>query len=87
MSTSKSTAARPVPLKGGRRTLSLPVVLLIIAGALALVSLVRLISGANDITSVGQVAAPWNSPSRSASPDSAACGPSARASSTSGSKA
>nr|WP_103533502.1 ABC transporter permease [Streptomyces sp. SM11] len=55
MSTSKTIAARPAPLKGGRRKLSLPVVLLIIAGALALVSLVRLISGANDITSVGQV--------------------------------
>ncbi|MFE4452080.1 ABC transporter permease [Streptomyces sp. NPDC056796] len=49
-------AARVAPKKGGgRRTLSLPVVLLIIAGALALVSLVRLISGANDVTSVGQV--------------------------------
>ncbi|MFD4758766.1 ABC transporter permease [Streptomyces sp. NPDC058439] len=41
---------------GGRRKLTLPVVLLIIAGGLALVSLVRLISGANDVTSVGQVA-------------------------------
>ncbi|MEU0131215.1 MULTISPECIES: ABC transporter permease [unclassified Streptomyces] len=49
-------AARVAPRKGGgRRKLSLPVVLLIIAGALALVSLVRLISGANDVTSVGQV--------------------------------
>ncbi|MCX4788873.1 MULTISPECIES: ABC transporter permease [unclassified Streptomyces] len=41
---------------GGRRKLTLPVVLLIVAGGLALVSLVRLISGANDVTSVGQVA-------------------------------
>jgi len=50
------SAARVAPKKGGgRRRLSLPVVLLIIAGALALVSLVRLISGANDVTSVGQV--------------------------------
>ncbi|MFD4692375.1 ABC transporter permease [Streptomyces sp. NPDC058463] len=50
-------AARVAPKKGGgRRKLSLPVVLLIIAGALALVSLVRLISGAEDVTSVGQVA-------------------------------
>ncbi|RDG35938.1 ABC transporter permease [Streptomyces corynorhini] len=59
MSTSTSTvsATSTAPKKGaGRRTLSLPVVLLIVAGALALVSLVRLISGAEDITSVGQVA-------------------------------
>lgn len=56
MSTSKVSAARVAPKKGGGRKLSLPVVLLILAGALALVSLVRLISGANDITSVGQVA-------------------------------
>ncbi|MEU9062268.1 ABC transporter permease [Streptomyces sp. NPDC048430] len=56
MSTSKVSAARvAAPKGGGRRKLSLPVVLLIIAGALALVSLVRLISGANDVTSVGQV--------------------------------
>ncbi|MFI8002090.1 ABC transporter permease [Streptomyces sp. NPDC086010] len=49
-------AARVAPKKGGgRRRLSLPVVLLIIAGGLALVSLVRLISGADDVTSVGQV--------------------------------
>ncbi|MDF6019214.1 ABC transporter permease [Streptomyces sp. JH34] len=55
MSTEVS-AARVAPKKGGgRRRLSLPVVLLIIAGALALVSLVRLISGADDVTSVGQV--------------------------------
>ncbi|MFJ9873445.1 ABC transporter permease [[Kitasatospora] papulosa] len=55
MSTEVS-AARVAPKKGGgRRRLSPPVVLLIIAGALALVSLVRLISGANDVTSVGQV--------------------------------
>ncbi|MGW4229804.1 ABC transporter permease [Streptomyces sp. NPDC004980] len=53
----KAPAARVAPKKGGgRRKLSLPVVLLIIAGALALVSLVRLVSGANDVTSVGQVA-------------------------------
>ncbi|MFJ6010790.1 ABC transporter permease [Streptomyces sp. NPDC092952] len=55
MSTSKVSAARVAPAKGGRRKLSLPTVLLVIAGALALVSLVRLISGANDVTSVGQV--------------------------------
>ncbi|MGW3086697.1 ABC transporter permease [Streptomyces sp. NPDC001108] len=56
MSTSKVSAARVAPAKGGRRKLSLPTVLLLVAGALALVSLVRLISGADDVTSVGQVA-------------------------------
>ncbi|MFJ5221572.1 ABC transporter permease [Streptomyces sp. NPDC088400] len=54
--TSTVSATSAAPAKGpGRRTLSLPVILLIIAGALGLVSLVRLISGANDLTSVGQV--------------------------------
>ncbi|MFF2405311.1 ABC transporter permease [Streptomyces sp. NPDC058092] len=57
MSASKVAAASVAPKKGGgRRKLTLPVVLLIVAGGLALVSLVRLISGANDVTSVGQVA-------------------------------
>lgn len=57
MSASKVAAASVAPMKGGgRRKLTLPVVLLIVAGGLALVSLVRLISGANDVTSVGQVA-------------------------------
>ncbi|MFJ2113764.1 MULTISPECIES: ABC transporter permease [unclassified Streptomyces] len=61
MSTSTNTstvsATSAAPKKGGgRKALSLPVILLIVAGALALVSLVRLISGAEDITSVGQVA-------------------------------
>ncbi|WP_327115401.1 ABC transporter permease [Streptomyces sp. NBC_01341] len=52
----EAIAARIAPKRGGgRRKLSLPVVLLIIAGGLALVSLVRLISGADDVTSVGQV--------------------------------
>ncbi|WNO77167.1 MULTISPECIES: ABC transporter permease [unclassified Streptomyces] len=41
---------------GGRRKLSLPVIMLIIAAGLLLFSLVRVISGANDLTSVGQVA-------------------------------
>ncbi|MFD5750116.1 ABC transporter permease [Streptomyces sp. NPDC127033] len=54
-STVSATSAAPKK-SGGRPTLSLPVILLIVAGALALVSLVRLISGADDITSVGQVA-------------------------------
>lgn len=57
MSTSTVTAASTAPKKGGgRRKLTLPMILLIIAGGLALVSVVRLISGAEDITSVGQVA-------------------------------
>ncbi|MEN8653677.1 ABC transporter permease [Streptomyces sp. 21So2-11] len=50
-----SAAASAAPKKGVRRKLSWPVILLIIAGGMALVSLVRLISGANDLTSVGQV--------------------------------
>ncbi|MFF9057549.1 ABC transporter permease [Streptomyces sp. NPDC101213] len=41
------------PGKGGRR-MSLPVLLLVIAGVLVLVSIVRLISGADGITSTGQ---------------------------------
>jgi simple sugar transport system permease protein len=48
--------ASTAPKKGGgRRKLSLPVILLIVAGGLALFSLVRVISGADDLTSVGQV--------------------------------
>ncbi|MGW0777647.1 ABC transporter permease [Streptomyces sp. NPDC002835] len=55
-STSTVSVASTAPKKGGgRRKLSLPVILLIIAGGLALFSLVRVISGANDLTSVGQV--------------------------------
>ncbi|MFF3288064.1 ABC transporter permease [Streptomyces sp. NPDC003023] len=55
-STSTVSMASTAPKKGGgRRKLSLPVILLIIAGGLALFSLVRVISGANDLTSVGQV--------------------------------
>ncbi|OKK06115.1 MULTISPECIES: ABC transporter permease [unclassified Streptomyces] len=55
-STSTVTAAAAAPKKGGgRRRLSLPVILLLIAGGLALFSLVRVISGANDLTSVGQI--------------------------------
>ncbi|MCX4691416.1 ABC transporter permease [Streptomyces sp. NBC_01408] len=56
MSTSTVSATAAAPKKsGGRKKLTLPWILLIIAGGLALVSLVRLISGANDLTSVGQV--------------------------------
>ncbi|MFE7774114.1 ABC transporter permease [Streptomyces sp. NPDC057445] len=55
-STSTVSAAATAPKKGGgRRKMSLPVIMLMIAGGLALFSLVRVISGANDLTSVGQV--------------------------------
>ncbi|MEJ8642784.1 ABC transporter permease [Streptomyces sp. MS1.HAVA.3] len=56
MSTKTVSATAAAPKKsGGRKKLTLPWILLIIAGGLALVSMVRLISGANDLTSVGQV--------------------------------
>ncbi|OQD52543.1 ABC transporter permease [Streptomyces phaeoluteigriseus] len=53
---STATIAKPQakPGKGGRR-MSLPVILLIIAGVLVLTSIVRLISGADGITSTGQM--------------------------------
>ncbi|MCS0637701.1 ABC transporter permease [Streptomyces sp. LP05-1] len=55
-STSTVSMTSTAPVKGGgRQKLSLPVILLIVAGGLALFSLVRVISGANDLTSVGQV--------------------------------
>ncbi|MFE1549586.1 ABC transporter permease [Streptomyces sp. NPDC058718] len=43
--------------KGGRTRLSLPVILLIVAGALLALSAVRTITGAQDLTSAGQVSA------------------------------
>ncbi|MFF4093376.1 ABC transporter permease [Streptomyces sp. NPDC001834] len=43
--------------KGGRTRLSLPVVLLIVAGALLALSAVRAITGAQDVTSAGQISA------------------------------
>lgn len=56
MSTSTASATAAAPKKpAGRTKLTLPWIMLIIAGGLALVSVVRLISGANDLTSVGQV--------------------------------
>ncbi|NXY95521.1 ABC transporter permease [Streptomyces sp. BR123] len=55
MSTSTATATSAAPKGTGRRKLTLPWILLIIAGGLVLISLVRTISGANDLTSVGQV--------------------------------
>ncbi|MEU3611139.1 ABC transporter permease [Streptomyces sp. NPDC006872] len=54
---STTTTAKPQakqPGKGGRR-FSLPVLLLIIAGVLVLTSIVRLITGADGITSTGQM--------------------------------
>ncbi|MFJ4809694.1 ABC transporter permease [Streptomyces longwoodensis] len=54
---STATVAKPTaqqPGKGSRR-ISLPVLLLIIAGVLVLTSVVRLISGADGITSTGQM--------------------------------
>ncbi|TLQ44129.1 ABC transporter permease [Streptomyces marianii] len=55
MTTTTAVPAGAAPIKRARRTLSVPMILLIIAGGLALFSLVRVISGANDLTSVGQV--------------------------------
>lgn len=55
-STSTVTPTATAPRKGGgRRRPSPPVTLLIVAAGLALFSLVRLVSGADDLTSVGQV--------------------------------
>ncbi|MEV8534954.1 ABC transporter permease [Streptomyces sp. NPDC051211] len=53
--TASATGAAPKTPGNGRKKLTLPWILLIIAGGLALVSLVRVISGADDLTSVGQV--------------------------------
>ncbi|MEV7278443.1 ABC transporter permease [Streptomyces sp. NPDC093111] len=54
---STGTVAKPsaAPRSAGRRKLTWPWILLIVAGGLALFSLVRVISGADDLTSVGQV--------------------------------
>jgi ABC-type uncharacterized transport system permease subunit len=43
--------------KGGRTRLSLPVILLIVAGALLALSAVRAVTGAQDVTSAGQISA------------------------------
>ncbi|MFB6816482.1 ABC transporter permease [Streptomyces sp. NPDC056347] len=43
--------------KGGRTRLSLPVILLIVAGGLLALSAVRAITGAQDVTSAGQISA------------------------------
>ncbi|GGU74124.1 ABC transporter permease [Streptomyces litmocidini] len=51
------TVAKPsaAPKKAGRRKLTWPWILLIVAAGLVLFSLVRVVSGANDLTSVGQI--------------------------------
>ncbi|MEU8759913.1 ABC transporter permease [Streptomyces sp. NPDC048659] len=54
---STGTVAKPsaAPKSAGRRKLTWPWILLIVAAALVLFSLVRVVSGASDLTSVGQV--------------------------------
>ena len=48
--------ARPAAAARGRIRLTLPMILLIVAGALIIVSAVRAITGAQDVTSSGQIA-------------------------------
>ncbi|MFJ9939124.1 ABC transporter permease [Streptomyces erythrochromogenes] len=55
MSASTVSTKKAAPAPGARKKLTLPWILLIVAGGLVLVSLVRVISGANDLTSIGQV--------------------------------
>ncbi|QDQ13346.1 ABC transporter permease [Streptomyces spectabilis] len=55
MSSATVTKAAPVKAAPGRRRVSLPVLLLIIAGVLVLASAVRLITDAHGITSTGQM--------------------------------
>ncbi|MEW2523561.1 ABC transporter permease [Streptomyces sp. NPDC047071] len=55
MSTATVTKAAPAKPAPGRRRISLPVLLLIIAGVLVLTSVVRLITDAHGITSTGQM--------------------------------
>lgn len=69
------------------RKMSLPVLLLVIAGVLALTSIVRIITGADGITNVSQMSTALELAVPIGLPVSAGCGPSARASSTSASKA
>lgn len=56
-STPPPAAPRVSGGKGGRTRLSFPVVLLIVAGALLALSAVRAITGAEDVTSAGQISA------------------------------
>ncbi|MFC8171809.1 ABC transporter permease [Streptomyces sp. NPDC057242] len=55
MSTAAATKPSAAPKGGGRRKLTLPWIMLIVAAGLVLFSLVRVVSGADDLTSVGQV--------------------------------
>ncbi|MEU2115434.1 ABC transporter permease [Streptomyces sp. NPDC016459] len=55
MSTGTATKPSAAPKGGGRRKLTLPWIMLIVAAGLLLFSFVRAVSGANDLTSVGQV--------------------------------
>ncbi|MFE3072193.1 ABC transporter permease [Streptomyces sp. NPDC059247] len=55
MSTGTATKPSTAPKGAGRRKLTLPWIMLIAAAGLVLFSLVRVISGADDLTSVGQV--------------------------------
>ncbi|WP_327295718.1 MULTISPECIES: ABC transporter permease [unclassified Streptomyces] len=50
-------APKAANAKSGRSRLSLPKILLIVAGALALLSLVRIVTGADQLTSEGQISA------------------------------
>ncbi|QCX78736.1 Branched-chain amino acid transport system / permease component [Streptomyces sp. YIM 121038] len=56
MSTATVTKAAPAKTAPGRRRISLPVLLLIIAGVLVLTSVVRMVTDAHGITSTGQMA-------------------------------
>ncbi|WP_432060300.1 ABC transporter permease [Streptomyces sp. S1] len=56
-STPPPAAPKAAGGKGGRTRLSLPVILLIVAGALVALSAVRAITGAQDLTSAGQISA------------------------------
>ncbi|WP_017239731.1 ABC transporter permease [Streptomyces sp. SS] len=55
MSSTTVTKPSAAPKGGGSRKLTWPWILLIVAAGLVLFSLVRAVSGANDLTSVGQV--------------------------------
>ncbi|MER5931592.1 ABC transporter permease [Streptomyces sp. NPDC002054] len=54
MSTKTVSATSAAP-KSGRRKLTLPWILLIVAAGIVLISLVRTVSGAEDLTSIGQI--------------------------------
>ncbi|MGW0464202.1 ABC transporter permease [Streptomyces sp. NPDC003027] len=56
-STPPPAAPKAAGGKGGRTRLSLPVILLIVAGALLALSAVRAVTGAQDLTSAGQIGA------------------------------